>query len=36
MSPGYAEKCRETSLALHEAMDLAPETESSSVKGARA
>jgi NitT/TauT family transport system ATP-binding protein len=36
MSPGYAEKCRETSLALHAAMDLAPETEASSVKGARA
>ena len=36
MSPGYAEKCRETSLALHEAMDLPGEAESSSVKGARA
>ena len=36
MSPGYAQKCRETSLALQEAMDSAPEAEPSSVEGARA
>jgi hypothetical protein len=36
MSPGYAEKCRETSLALHRAMDPAPEAALPSLKGARA
>ncbi|MGD1036928.1 MAG: ABC transporter ATP-binding protein [Roseiarcus sp.] len=36
ISRGYAEKCRETSSALHEAMALPREPESSSVKGARA
>ncbi len=36
MSRGYAEKCRETSLALQKAMGSPSEAESSSVKGARA
>jgi len=36
MTPLYAEKCRETSLALHKAMDLAPPPESSRVEGAKA
>ncbi len=37
MNPLYADKCRETSLALHGAMDKVPdETASPSVKGARA
>ncbi|HYA73602.1 MAG TPA: ABC transporter ATP-binding protein [Roseiarcus sp.] len=36
MSRGYAEKCRETSMALQKAMGMPGEAESSSLKGARA